>query len=153
MKISNDSEFKAALSFLSGPARRLVAAQFANNVLTLGPDPRVPDPRVKGAIDAAKRTDITDAELATAFQSAKAASVESFTRCGHDCNWNDQAGHFVAEAGLACVQPDKPGSNPAWDAAMQARMARTCETIATGLGTDNAEATAQYRILAEFMNS
>jgi len=34
---------------------------------------------------------------------------------------------------------------------MQARMARTCETIAIGRGTDNAEATAQYRILAEFL--
>jgi len=147
MKISNDSEFKAALSFLSGAARRLAAARFAENVLSLGPDPRV-----KGAIDAAKRADITVAELAAAFQSAKAGSVESFTRCGQDCNWNDQAGHFVAEAGLACVQPDKPGANPAWDAAMQARMARTCETIATGSGTDNAEASAQYRILAEFLN-
>jgi hypothetical protein len=148
MEISNDSEFKTALSFLSGAARRLVAARFAENVLELGPDPRV-----KNAIDSAKRTDITDAELAAAFQSAKAASVESFTRCGRECNWNDQAGHFVAEAGLACVQPAAPGSNPAWDAAMQARMARTCETIATGLGTDNAEAAAQFRILAEFLNS
>jgi hypothetical protein len=148
MKISNDSEFKAALSFLSGAARRLVAARFAENVLTLGPDPRV-----KGAIDAAKRADITAAELAAAYQSARTASVESFTRCGSECNWNDQASHFVAEAGVACVQPDKPGANPAWDAAMQARMARTCETIATGLGTDNSEAGAQYRILAEFLNS
>jgi hypothetical protein len=146
MKISNDSEFKAALSFLSGAARRLVAARFAENVLTLGPDPRV-----KGAIDAAKRADITAAELAAAYQSARTASVESFTRCGSECNWNDQASHFVAEAGVACVQPDKPGANPAWDAAMQARMARTCETIATGNGTDNAEAAAQYRILAEFL--
>jgi hypothetical protein len=148
MEISNDSEFKAALSFLSGASRRLVAARFAENVLALGPDARV-----KNAIDSAKRTDITDAELGAAFQSAKEASVESFTRCGHECDWNDQAGHFVAEAGLACVQPVQPGSNPAWDAAMQARMARTCETIATGLGTDNAEAAAQYRILAEFLNS
>jgi hypothetical protein len=146
MKIDNDGEFKAALSYLSGAARRLAAARFAQNVLSLGPDPRV-----KGAIDAAKRADVTAAELAAAYQSARTASVESFTRCGSECNWNDQASHFVAEAGVACVQPDKPGANPAWDAAMQARMARTCETIATGNGTDNAEAAAQYRILAEFL--
>ena len=146
MKIGNDGEFKAALSYLSGAARRLAAARFAENVLSLGPDTRV-----KGAIDAAKRADITAAELAAAYQSARTASVESFTRCGSECNWNDQASHFVAEAGVACVQPDKPGANPAWDAAMQARMARTCETIATGNGTDNAEAAAQYRILAEFL--
>lgn len=148
MEISNDSEFKAALSRLPVAARRQIAARFAENVLVLGPDARV-----KGAIDSAKRSDITDAELGAAFQSAKAASVESFTRCGHECNWNDQAGHFVAEAGLACVKPAEPGGNPAWDTAMQARMARTCETIATGRGTDNAEAAAQYCILAEFLNS
>jgi len=147
MNIGNDSEFKAALSFLSGATRRLVAARFAENVLSL-----CPDPRVKGAIESAKRTDISAAELATAFQSAKAASVESFTRCGRECDWNDQASHFVAEAGLACVRPEQPGANPAWDAAMQARMARTCETIAVGRGTDNVEAEAQYRILAEFLN-
>lgn len=146
MTISNDSEFKASLSGLPRARQRQVAARFAENVLVL-----YPDARVKGAINSAKRTDITDAELAAAFQSAKSASVESFTRCGHECDWNDQAGHFVAEAGLACVQPAEPGGNPAWDAAMQARMARTCETIAVGRGTDNAEATAQYRILAEFL--
>jgi hypothetical protein len=148
MNIGNDSEFKAALSFLSGAARRLVAARFAENVLAL-----CPDARVKSAIDSAKRADITDAELAAVFQSAKAASVDSYTQCGHECDWNDQASHFVAEAGLACVKPAGPGNNPAWDAAMQARMARTCETIATGHGTDNAEAEAQYRILAEFLNT
>ena len=148
MKISNDSEFKAALSGLPKARQRQIAAQFAENVLALGPDSRV-----KGAIDSAKRTDITDAELAAAFQSAKAASVESFTRCGHECDWNDQAGHFVAEAGLACVQPAAPGSNPAWNAAMHARMARTCGSIANGDGTNNAENATQYRILAEFLNS
>ena len=146
MNISNDSEFKAALGFLFGANRRMVAARFAENVLSLSPDPRV-----KGAVEMAKRMDITDAELATAYQSAKAASVDSYTQCGHECDWNDQASHFVAEAGLACVKPAGPGANPAWEAAMQARMARTCETIATGRGTDNAEAAAQYRILSEFL--
>ena len=148
MNIGNDNEFKAALGFLSGATRRLVAARFAENVLSL-----CPEARVKGAIEVAKQADISVAELAAAFQSAKAASVDSYTRCGHECDWNDQASHFVAEACVACVQPEQPGTNPAWDAAMQARMARTCETIATGRGTDNAEAAAQYRILAEFLNA
>ena len=34
---------------------------------------------------------------------------------------------------------------------MQARMARTFETIAAGAGPENHEADAQYRILAEFL--
>ena len=148
MNIGNDGEFKAALSYLSGAARRLVAARFAENVLALSRDARV-----KSAVTAAKRADIADAELAAAYQSAKAASVDSYTQCGHECDWNDQASHFVAEAAVACVKPAEPGANPAWDAAMQARMARTCETIATGSGTDNAEAAAQYRILAEFLKA
>ena len=39
------------------------------------------------------------------------------------------------------------GDNIAWDAAMQARLARTCQTVAEGLGTENTEAQEQYRIL------
>jgi hypothetical protein len=147
MTINNDSEFKTALSGLSRAGQRLVAARFAENVLALSKDARV-----KGAINSAKRTDITEAELTSACQAAKTVSVESFTQCGHECDWNSQAGHFVAEAVLASVKPAEPGGNPAWDAAMHARMARTCETIATGHGTDNAEPAAQYRILAEFLN-
>jgi hypothetical protein len=147
MNISNDIEFKSVLSDLSRAGQRLVAARFAENVLALSRDTRI-----KSAINLAKRTDLTDDELADWDASAKAASVESFTQCGHECDWNDQAGHFVAEAALAGVKPTEPGANPAWDAAMHARMARTCETIATGQGTDNPEAAAQYRILAKFLN-
>jgi hypothetical protein len=84
------------------------------------------------------------------MHSAKAASVDSYTQCGHDCDWNKQTSHFVAEAALACFRPD---DNSAWDAAMHARMARTCEGIANGEGTDNAETAVQYRILSEFLNS
>ena len=147
MTISNDSEFKAALSFLSGAARRLVAARFAENVLTLGPDPRV-----KGAIDAAKRADITAAELAAAYQSARTASVESFTRCGSECNWNDQASHFVAEAGVACVQPDKPGANPAWMPRCKRAWRAPARPSPPAMALQTTRQHEQYRILAEFLN-
>lgn len=147
MAIDNDSDFKAALSKLSRAGQRLVAARFAENVLVLSKDPRV-----KGAINAAKRADITEDELAAASQAAKKASVDSFTQCGKECDWNSQAGHFVAQAALASLKPVEPGDSPAWNAAMHARMARTSENIAAGRGTDNAESAAQYRILAEFLN-
>jgi hypothetical protein len=147
MAIDNDSDFKAALSKLSRAGQRLVAARFAENVLALSKDPRV-----KSAIGAAKRADITEDELAAASQSAKKASVDSFTQCGKECDWNSQAGHFVAQAAVACLKQAEPGDSPAWNAAMHARMARTSESIATGRGTDNAESVAQYRILAEFLN-
>ena len=147
MAVTNDSEFKVALSGLSRAGQRQVAARFAENVLALSKDPRV-----KSAINAAKRTDITEDELAAASASARKASVDSFTQCGTECDWNSQAGHFVAQAALACLKPAQSGDSPAWEAAMHGRMARTCEGIASGHGTDNAEATAQYRILAEFLN-
>ncbi len=147
MAINNDSEFKIALGNLPRAGQRQVAARFAENVLALSKDARV-----KTAIGAARRTDITEDELAAAFASAKKASVDSFAQCGTECDWNSQAGHFVARAALACLQPLQQGDSPAWDAAMHARMARTCEGIASGRGTDNAEAAAQYRILTEFLN-
>jgi hypothetical protein len=146
MSIDNDSEFKTALSNLPRAGQRQVAARFAENVLALSKDARV-----KNAIGTAKRTDITEDELTAAFASAKKASVDSFTQCGTECDWNSQAGHFVARAALACLQPVRPGDSPAWEAAMHARMARTCEGIASGRGTDNAEAITQYRILDKFL--
>ncbi len=146
MAISNDSEFKAAMSTLSPDRQRLAAARLVANVL-----PLCKDPRIKGAVTAARREDITDAELAAMYQAAKAASVDSYTECGRECDWNNQAGHFVALAALSCVMPAREGANLCWEAAMQARMARTFETIAAGAGTENHEADAQYRILAEFL--
>lgn len=147
MLINNDSEFKMALTGISGSSRRLIAAQFAKNVLEL-----CKDHRVKSAIDTALLAGMTDEELNAARRQAHAARVDSYTQCGHECNWNSQAGHYVAEAALDCFKPVEIGDNLAWDAAMHARMARTCRSVADGLGTDNTEAAAQYRILAEFQN-
>jgi hypothetical protein len=146
MAINSDSEFKLALNNLSNAEKRLVAVRFAENVVAL-----TSDPRLKVAINAIKRPDIGDEELDAAHQSVKAARVDSFTRCGAECDWSSQAGHFVAEAVLACVKPPEPGHNPAWESAMHARMARTSEGVANGKGTDNAEAAAQFRILSEFL--
>lgn len=147
MAISNDKEFKAALGRLSVSQQRQVAARFTENVLAL-----CADVRVGGAVSAAKRPDITDMELAALYQGAKTASVESYTQCGRETDWLAQAGHFVAKAAMACVQPAEAGGSPAWDAAMDARMARMSETIARGEGSETREAEAQYRILDAFLN-
>lgn len=146
MPIVNENEFKTALAGFSIPQQRQVAARFAESVL-----PLCHDARIKGAINAAKRADITDEELAALFHAAKTASVESYTQCGKEANWLGQAGHFVAEAATACVTPQEQADNLAWNAAMHARMARTCESIATGQGTENSEAEKQYKILEEFL--
>jgi hypothetical protein len=143
MSVNNDSEFKTALDKLPRAGQRQVGARFTESVLAL-----CQDARVKHAIATAVRADVTEEELETALSAAKKASVDSFTQCGKECDWASQAGHFVAEAALACL---KPGATPAWDAAMHARMARTSEGIAKGQGTNNAEAVTQYRILSEFL--
>jgi hypothetical protein len=143
MTINNDRDFNTALSKLSVTGQRQVAVRFAESVLTLSNDVRV-----KNALEAAKRTGISDDELDAAYKAAKKASVDSFTQCGKECDWISQAGHFVAQAALACLEP---GSSTAWNAAMHARMARTSESIATGIGTDNAETATQYRILDKYL--
>jgi hypothetical protein len=146
--LSNDREFKEKLAGLSLIQQRQVASRFVQRVASLSNDFRI-----KTALDAAERADVSDAELAGACQGAKTASVESYTQCGHECDWNSQAGHFVAQAAVACVRPATEGENLAWESAMSARMARTCETVAEGSGTDNSEAEAQYQILEAFLNS
>lgn len=148
MTIQNDREFGAALAALPITRQRRVAAQFARQVLDL-----CGDVRVKAALAAAERADISDAELALVAQSARSARVESYTQCGRDTGWMPQAGHFVAKAAEVCVRAATPGEAIAWDAAMQARLARTCQTAAQGVGTDNSEAQAQYQLLDTFLKT
>jgi hypothetical protein len=148
MAISNDKEFKAALAALPAARQRQVAARFVERVYPLSNDVRV-----KAALDVAGRPDISDAELTVVSQAANTARVESFTQCGRETDWTAQAGHFVAKAAVACVKPAEADDNLAWEAAMQARMARTCQTVAEGSGTENREAEEQYRILEAFLNS
>lgn len=145
---TNDKDFKAELGALPVAHQRHVAARFVQRVFPLSNDARL-----KSAIELAQRADVSDAELASAYQSANSARVDSFTRCGKETDWTAQAGHFVAKAAVACVRPASEGENLAWEAAMSARMARTCETVATGEGTENSEAQEQYRILGAFLNS
>jgi hypothetical protein len=145
---TNDREFKEKLGTLPIARQRQVASKFVQRVF-----PLCNDFRIKSALAVAERADVVDAELASAYQEAKAAAVESYTQCGHECDWSSQAGHFVAEGAVACVKPAAAGDTLAWEAAMQARLARTCQTVADGSGTDNREAEEQYRILEAFLNS
>ncbi len=148
MAIKDDTEFQTALSGLTPQQQRQLAARFVDSVINL-----CPDPRVKAAVNVARQGDVSDAELAMARQNAKSASVESYTQCGKEADWKSQAGHFVALAALACVASNEHADTLAWDAAMNARMACTCETIAEGKGTRNREAETQYRMLDEFLES
>lgn len=144
MNIDNDQAFKSALAELPLPRQRQLGARFVENVLDLSDDPRV-----RQAMELAQRGEVGDTELDAVFKAAKSASVESFTRCGVDADWQCQAGHFVAEAAEACVQPGTP-DDLAWKVAMATRMARNCAGIASGEGTENQEPAFQYQALQDF---
>jgi len=146
MATTNDKEFREKLAALSINQQRQVAALFVQRVFGFSNDVRI-----KAALDMAMRADISDAELAVVYQAANTARVESYTQCGKETDWNTQAGLFVAKAAVSCVSPVAEGKNLAWDAAMQVRVARTCEA-ASGDITDHKEAEAQYAILDGFLS-
>ena len=148
MTIHNDTEFKAALSGLDPARQRRAASRFVARVLDLSGDVRV-----KAAVEAAQRGDLAEAEREVMFQAANTARVESFTQCGREADWSAQSGHFVAKAAVSCVKPSVAGESLAWDAAMHARMARTCQSVASGVGTETREAEAQYAILDDILKA
>lgn len=147
MPISNDKEFKAALAALTNTERRQIGTLLVQQVFDLSGDARI-----KGALELARRADAGSAELTVAAAGVNTARVESFTQCGRDTNWTAQAAHFVARAAQECVRPVVDVAT-AWEAAMQARMARICQTVAAGEGTHNTEAEAQYRALEAFLKA
>ena len=146
--IMNDSDFRKELEQLSLAHQRRVGAAFVRNVLELTVDPAV----TKVIDTAANAEDVTDDELALAFKNAKAAALESHTRCGADSDWQAQAGYFVARAASALVAPVKQAKSPAWEAAANARMARTCGMIESADESMHEESEAQYRLLEQFLN-
>ena len=146
MSIQSEKEFKAVLAALPLARQRQIAAAFGQHVLDL-----CQDVRVKNALAAAARADITTEELVMMAHSAHSARVESYTQCGRDTGWVPAAGHFVSRSAECCVRAAAEGDPVAWEAAMQARLARTCQTVADGVGTDNDEAAAQYQLLETFL--
>jgi hypothetical protein len=146
--ITNDAEMRRAVAELATPAQRLLAARFVTNVLSLSDDARL-----QRVVDTAAKPDAGEDELADAYRAAKAAALEAHARCGADGEWNDQAGYFVARAAEASVAPQvrSHAKGPAWQAAMSARMARTCLAGDAEEDTHDQESQAQYRILAEYL--
>lgn len=143
--ISNDTEFRQALDALSLEQQRTVASRFVQNVLSLSGDSRL-----QQVIDAVE----VGTDLATAFKSAKRVSLEAHARCGSEGDWNEQAGYFVARAAQAAVEPQgrTAGKNPAWKAAMQCRMARTCLASDSDEDTHDLETGAQHQLLTDYLN-
>jgi hypothetical protein len=145
--INNDHELRLALDSLTAEQQRLIGGQFVKSVLGL-----CDDSRVRNAVAAATNEAAVSQELEEAFRNAKAVSVKTYTDCGKDTDWLAQAAHFVAAAATAALSPaQQKGDNPAWKAAMQARMARNCEMIERQDGEDSGESETQYKLTQDFI--
>ncbi len=150
MTITNDTEFRQALKKLDIEQLREVGAAFVESVLHLNKDKRV-----ARAVDVAKNRDASDDELLAAYKAARVATVDSRTRCGADCNWEEQAAHFVARASAAMVAPEGmcKAADPPWQVAMSCRMAQNCALIAADDDSINNESENQYRIMNDYLAS
>ena len=148
--ISNDAQMREAIAGLDIPRQRALAARFIENVLAL-----TDDERVGRAIATAAKPDADEDQLSSALRGVKAAALDAHARCGSDGEWNDQAGYFVARAAEAAVAPQvrSHGRGPAWQAALNCRMARTAEATETDEDAHGSESQAQYRILNDFLHS
>jgi len=143
--------FREAIKNLKCSRQRTLAARFVENVLSLSDDERIPRIIALAASENPSRE-----ELDAALKSAKAAIIASHTRCGADCDWEEQASYFVARAAAAAVSPEEKcaAGAAAWQAAVNCRMARTFAAIeANTESAIKAESEQEFRILNEFLNS
>jgi len=149
--IENDVEFKTRLRELGTLDQRLLAVRFVDHVMPLSLDDRIPS-----AMKVAADPDASESELSSALKTAKAATMDTHTRCGSEGDWANQAGYFVCRAAAAALSPAKKSDSrsPAWNAALSSRMARTSELI-----DENADEVAmhnesewQYEALANYLN-
>lgn len=151
-QITNDAEFKQALQNLDATQQRVVAGKFVEHVLPLSNDDRI-----KHVIKIATNSDASQVQVSDAMRSAKAATVDSHTRCGSEGNWTEQAGYFVARAAVAAITPQAQSraSGPAWQAAMSCRMAQTSLLIDNESDevSANSENEWQYGILSGYLKS
>lgn len=147
--ISNDHDLREALNALSAIRQRILGAKFAENVIHLSKDERV-----NRAATTAQNPDAGDTELQDTYKAAKSYATKTYTACGKDTDWLAQADHFVAASVAAALTPADQLSaktNPAWKAAVQARMAKNCEMMEDDEGEMETEAERQYRIAGEIL--
>ncbi len=151
-QISNDTEFKQAIQNLDATQNKVVAALFIEHVLALSNDDRI-----QRAVKVAANSSVSDGEIADALKLAKAAIMDSSTRCGAEGNWTEQAGYFVARAAVAALTPlaQSRSGGPAWQAAMSCRMAQTSLLIDNESDeiAGSSENEWQYSILSGYLRS
>lgn len=146
-KIVNDAEFRAALGTLSGAQQRRLAMQFVDAVL-----PVAEDAKLKKVAEEARAAG-DEAAQAEVQKAARRVVLDCHTRCGAEGDWKAQADYFIARALIEAIAPPEKGKpgNAAWQAAMAARMVRTCRAIDAGDDAADSERQRQYDIASNFL--
>ncbi|MCU7844139.1 MAG: hypothetical protein KZQ93_09900 [Candidatus Thiodiazotropha sp. (ex Monitilora ramsayi)] len=148
-QITNDHLLREALNTLIPSQQRELGGLFVANVGHLSSDPRV-----EQSLAVAADKESAPQALETTYKSVKAFATQTYTACGSDADWAAQAEHFVAAAAAAALAPEDqtgPKGNNAWKAAMQARMAKSCEMILNDDGGVANEAEKQYQIAQDYL--
>jgi len=147
--IHSDRELKLVLEPLSPERQRRIGAMFIESALDL-----CDDPRVQRAVEVAMDPASSEKEREEAFHAAKSYVVHSYTECGQDTDWSQQASHFVGVAAACLLSDEAPGDgkNRAWKAAMQVRNGRNCALMVhEGDDEIDDEPERQYRIASDFV--
>jgi hypothetical protein len=143
--ISNDRDLRDVLNGLTDIQQRIIGASFAKSVIHLSRNEWV-----RRSVEIAQNPDASDAELQDALKAAKGYAAKTYTDCGKDTDWLAQADHFVAASAAAALTSTEQlaqKTNPAWAAAVHARMAKDCEAMDEDEGEIETEAQRQYRIV------
>jgi hypothetical protein len=147
--ITNDKELRTQLDSLEIDQQRLLAYKLVRSVIHL-----CSDIRIEKAISAVESSDASDDDRLNAYKQVKLISTDSYTDCGSEVDWKDQAEHFVMAAATASLTPENmigTGKSLIWQTAMQAGMANNCEMIEKdGVDIEN-EAVQQYKLTEEFI--
>ncbi len=151
-QITNDTIFKQALQQLDPTQQRTVAARFLDHIAALSDDVRI-----HHVIKTAAQNDASEHDLSASLKSARAAMLDSHTRCGSEGNWTAQAGYFVARAAVAAITPpaQSKAGGPAWQAAMSSRMACTSSLIDDESDEiqSHSEREWQHQALTDYLNA
>ena len=148
MKIANDQDLRAALDALPIAEQRVLGARFVENVAHL-----CQEPVIQRALDVVKNSQLSPTELAQVYKSVKSLAVQTYTNCGDETDWSEQAAHFVAIATRVCLTPEHQigvKHNLAWKCAIQSRLAKNCEMIESRSGEVDNEAQKQYALAEKY---
>ena len=149
--ITNDKQLHAKLETLDLEQQRLLAVQFVRNIIYLSSDSRI-----EKAIAVVEEPNLTMDDIFNAYKQVKTIATKSYTDCGSETDWKEQAEHFVASAAMACLTPESliaKSKSLVWKTAMQARMAKNCEMIEKESAEVDNEAQKQYHLAEQFFTS